>query len=281
MPEEEPILALPKLKEKFARENLMGMDPDLLEAVIRGRTYHTLNLTLCRIFQGLETALDTLGDTVKGLIDIWKERQLPMDQPDLKWIIRLLEIAEDLKQGKKPTIETELAKPFPKEELQAVEKVILTRRSVRNWTKNNVPRWMLEKLVQAAQWAPSSCNTQTVRIKIVDDEEGLKLFRKWPATRAKVIFVFCQDMRPYEFFPFIEVDNYRHDIGAAVQNMLLMAHALGLGAVCLTFVGKEQEMIRKHYNIPDYFKIATYVALGWPGESPLPPGRIKLEKAII
>lgn len=271
------------MKDKYARKNLMEMDPDLLRAIIRERTHHTLELQVYRILSGSEDIRDTLGNRVQSLMDIWKERGLPMDLPDLKWTLRLLVIAEDLKRGKKPTLGTELIKPFSKDELHAVEKAIFTRRSIRKWKQDDVPEWMVKKLVEAAQWAPSSCNTQTVRIKIIKDKEGLSLvFGDYNIKGAEIMFVFCQDMRPYEFYGGqIPTDNRNFDCGAAVQNMLLMAHALGLGAIWMTFSEKEKENIRKRYNIPQHYKISTYVALGWPDESPLAPGRIKPEEATI
>jgi nitroreductase len=66
-----------------------------------------------------------------------------------------------------------------------------------------------------------------------------------------------------------------------MQNMLLMAHALGLGAVWLTFVGNQQQAIRQRFRIPDYIDIVSYISIGWPAIEPLPPGRMELEAVLL
>ena len=60
-----------------------------------------------------------------------------------------------------------------------------------------------------------------------------------------------------------------------MQNMLLLAHALGLGAVWLTFTERQIAVIRDHFHVADYIDVVSYIGLGWPTVQPLAPGRME------
>jgi len=161
--------------------------------------------------------------------------------------------------------------------------LIRERRSVRFWDDRPVPRTMLEEMVQAGQWAPCACNLQTLRVLIVEEPEGAdaELF-KGEVSGAPAYLIVCQDRRAYEFYnTSVPEHNRGLDCGAAMQNMLLMAHALGLGAVWLTFVGEQRQAIRVRYRIPDYIDLMSYIAVGWPAVHPLPPGRMELQAVLL
>jgi nitroreductase len=67
-----------------------------------------------------------------------------------------------------------------------------------------------------------------------------------------------------------------------MQNMVLMAHALGLGACWLTFgqPGMRQRL-RDHFEVDDAIAIVTYLDLGYPAQTPMPPGRMALEEVVL
>jgi nitroreductase len=66
-----------------------------------------------------------------------------------------------------------------------------------------------------------------------------------------------------------------------MQNMVLQAHALGLGACWLTFRQAMKDRIRQRLNIPEDIEIITYFDVGFPAQAPMAPTRIKLKEAII
>ena len=268
--------------DRFSKENLMGLEPELLRAIIRERTHHTVEGVVYRALRGRISLRPDQGELVKRLLEVWKERGLPQDLPDLRWSAQLLSILEDLKRGETPEIETVLPKPLPDEEMRVVKRAVYGRRSIRSFTDEEVPFWMIERVVESGLQAPHACNLQTIRVVVVDDEEGLALFGKGEVVGAPVYLVICQDYRPYEFFK-NQIPDYNrgYDVGAAVQNMLLMANALGLGGVWLTYGERQAEKIRAHYNLPEHLHISTYVALGWPSDGVIPPKKIRVEEAII
>ena len=71
------------------------------------------------------------------------------------------------------------------------------------------------------------------------------------------------------------------DCGAAMQNMVLMAHALGLGGCWLTFRLDMIRRLREYFALDDEIEIMTYLDVGFPAETPMPPGRRALEETIL
>jgi nitroreductase len=261
---------------------MMSIESEVLRAIIRERAHHTVEGI---VYLALESRIEihpSHGALLKHLLDIWRERGLPLDPPDIQWAVRLLELLEDCRQERKPEAKLEYPRKMSDGELNTVDEIIYKRRSIRSFTDEDVPKQMIEKIVEAGLWAPSACNLQAVRALVVESEEGLSIFRKGEVGGAPIYVVICQDYRPYEFFENqIPLHNRDYDAGAAAQNMLLMAHALGLGAVWLTFSENQTQQIRELYRLPSYMHISTFIGLGWPSQGAIAPGRIRVKEAII
>ena len=88
--------------------------------------------------------------------------------------------------------------------------------------------------------------------------------------------------------PFVRIDEISRspvlkmlDAGAAGQNLVLAAHAYGLGACWLTFTSEEmKQRIRDYVTLPEYMRMTTYVDMGYPDQSPYPPQRISVDEAV-
>jgi nitroreductase len=61
--------------------------------------------------------------------------------------------------------------------------------------------------------------------------------------------------------------NFQHDFGAAAQNIMLVAHSIGIGSCWLSAIDRDQ--IRKVLNVPFEYEIDTLIALGYPKEKPM------------
>ena len=266
---------------RFSEQDYREMPPELLRAIIREHTHHRLEEPVYRWIHEGKAPPPGLGEGIRQLLNIWTERGLPEDGADLTWTRRLLTLAGELNAGAHPSLKTRAIRPFSRTERRAAEKLIFTRRSVRRWSNKAVPSALIEKVIEAGLWAPHACNLQTLRFLVVQDQEGLALFKKSEITGGNVRIVVCQDLRPYQSTAGVPEHNRLLDCGAAVQNMLLMAHALGLGAVWLTFSEPQVKQLRAHYQLPDYIAIQTYLALGWPAESPLRPGRLTVADVVL
>jgi len=161
--------------------------------------------------------------------------------------------------------------------------LVKTRRSIRKWKEKEVPDILIDKLIDAARWAPSSCNRQTCKFLIIHDEEKRKLIGNAViggvgfASKAPIHILVLVDVRPYHLpverhLPFL-------DAAAAIENMLLMAHSLGLGACWLnwTVSRKNEEKIRRINSIPEHMMPIALIALGYPDVVPKPPARKKIK----
>jgi nitroreductase len=243
---------------------------------MRERAHHVLEESLQEALLSGDLSAVRGVATVERLLRVCEAQGLPADGDDLRWVATMLDWA---KSGphQQPT------KEFTEEDVELVRHLIQDRRSVRFWDGRPVPRAMLEEMVRAGLWAPCACNLQTLRVLIVEEPGGAdaKLF-EGEVSGAPAYLLVCQDRRAYEFYrTSVPQHNRGLDCGAAMQNMLLMAHALGLGAVWLTFEGGQLEAIRERYRIPEHVDIISYIAVGWPTVYPLPPGRMEVEAVLL
>lgn len=260
----------------------MALEPEILRALIRERTHHTIEVLIYPIIYGRMRPPPRLGEEVKVLLDIWKERGLSLSDPDIIWAGRYLELAEAVRRGEVPKLDTEIVKPFGEGEMEVVKKLIFGRRSIRQWKKERVPDWMIDEIIKAGLAAPNACNLQCQRFLVLTDEESMSII-KGDVPLPPVKIVICQDMRIYEWMGFLESapQNIYFDAAAAADHMLLMAHALGLGGVWLTHTREQAERLRRHLGLPEYYRMDTHIAIGWPDEAPIKSARMPHEHAII
>lgn len=147
-----------------------------------------------------------------------------------------------------------------------VLEAIYGRRSVRRYTDEPVTREEVLEIIRAGSWAPSGLNNQPWRFAVVRDGEmrkalaGLTKYRHIVAGAPVSIAVFCDRAAMYN-------DTKDHQsVGACLQNMLLAAHALGLGAVWLGEILKSADQVRQLLELPKEMELMAVVALGRPAE---------------
>ena len=270
------------MTRSFNVEDFEHMDPDLLRAIIREKAHHTVEFPLYQALFAGQAPTPRMGEALRKLLDVWEARGLPTNKPDLQWCYTLLRLSEAFKAGERPEIDRDAQAVFSETERATVERVIRTRRSIRVWQNRPVPRLLIEQVIEAGLWAPHACNLQTLRFIILEGAAGHALFRSGEITGWANCIAVAQDMRIYERFT-ATVPEYNRDLdcGAGMQNMLLTAHSLGLGADWGTFAPGETEAIRAHFGIAEHFRLRTYLALGWPAQVSLPPGRISPQDAIL
>lgn len=147
--------------------------------------------------------------------------------------------------------------------METVE-AIASRRSVREFTGEPVAGAELDRLVEAARWAPSGLNNQPWRFMKVTDRETigglseLTRYRGVVAGASALIAVFLDSEAMY--------DRTRDlmSAGAAVQNMLLAAHDMGLGACWLGEILARRAEAEALLEAPDDLEMVALVALGRP-----------------
>jgi nitroreductase len=156
--------------------------------------------------------------------------------------------------------------------------VIRTRRSIRTFDDRMVPKSDIEKIVSVVNWAPASCNRQTVKVYIANSPE---IIQKCISTNngatclgdfIPCFISFCADLRPYEMPQ--EMTLPILDAALGIQNCCLVAHSLGIGMTLLNWTHHTDEqatLLRKIMGIPPYFRIIANAVLGYPAQgAPLP-----------
>ncbi len=146
---------------------------------------------------------------------------------------------------------------------------ILTRRSIRRYTGARVERDLLTTLVKAGMSAPSSRDTRHFCFVVIDDEvlvnklaDGLP-YAKMLLT-AKHAIVVASDLSLAHGGA--STDYWAQDCAAATENILLAAHALGLGA-CWTAAHPRPErvsFVQQTLGLPSNIMPLNVVAVGRP-----------------
>jgi nitroreductase len=184
---------------------------------------------------------------------------------------------------------------------------IKTRRSIRRYKSDPVDDKKIEAILEAGRWAPSWSNTQCWRFIVVRDPkikarvtETLLKFKlpdkeiPNPAINiintAPVLIVVCAEMGKSGGPPgrggggggaFItdKGDWFMFDSALAVQNMVLAAHALGLGTVILgTF---DAAQVEKALGVPRGYRVVTMFPVGVPDHEGKAPPRKELSEIVV
>lgn len=277
------------MKVDYAPENLMTVHPTTLRAMIIERTHHTVEIQFYEALAKGQSLSPRRGDNIRDMLAIWHERGLPMDPraTDWAWVHGLLDMAERLSKGEQIALSSFAWQPFDDAKREVSNQLVRQRRSVRHWSDEQVPDWMIDEILQAGLWAPHGCNLCSLRFLVIREENEPGLFRGSDIPGGPVHIVACQDRRVYYAQPGYMAHpdmlerNRLLDCGAAMQNMALMTHALELGGCWLTFRLDMVERLRERFQLDDDIEIVTYLDIGFPAETPMPPGRLDLEETVI
>ncbi len=157
---------------------------------------------------------------------------------------------------------------------------IQTRRSVRKYLDRPVPEALVQNILAAAMQAPSARNQQPWHFVVIDDRTMLgQIARFLPnagmAAEAPMAILVCADLA-LELTP----GYWMLDCAAATMNLLLAAHALGLGAVWTGVYPREPRMegLRRLVGLPEQVVPHSLVVLGFPGERPPADKRYRAER---
>ena len=195
--------------------------------------------------------------------------------------------------------------------------LITTRVSIRDYKPEPVPRDLQLRILEAARWAPSGDNFQPWRFILVEDQGtktrigeicvraavrsfgrdivGLqKRFAEVPEEKRKAIIEGLVTGRRFKFIAEAPTllavcadtsitSNYLQDVSAAIENMLLAAHGLGLGAcwIGLPLADEESEkQTEAALGISGNIKLVALVTVGYPSRVPKPRPRLPLKDLV-
>ncbi len=150
---------------------------------------------------------------------------------------------------------------------------IKSRRSIRKYLQKPLEFDKLTAIIEAGHYAPSAGNIQDWKFVLITDKGLIENIGKhcmeqyWMATAGAMICVVSNEEKCERQFGLRGKRLYTvQDNAAAIENMLLAAHALGLGAC---WVGAfDEEYIGNLLGIPDSCRPQAIITLGYPDEKP-------------
>ncbi len=157
---------------------------------------------------------------------------------------------------------------------------IYTRRAIRKYTDKNVSDEIIHKLLKAGMSGPSAVNEQPWHFIIVKDKELLKEIPKASqyaqmVKDAALAIIVCGNPTLQKIDGF-----WSQDCCIAAQNILLAAHALGLGAVWTAAYPLQDRVdnLQKLFGIPKTIIPLCVIPIGYPAEKKEPVDRFKKER---
>lgn len=171
--------------------------------------------------------------------------------------------------------------------------VVHKRRAIRKYKPDPVPREVLLRILDAANWAPSGINLQQWEFIMVTGNKkkelgesygkAAELFsRDWEEKRRQMFIEFARDYggAPVVIVALTEatdnpVDRKMHleSVSAAFQNLLLAACAEGLGTCWMTGPLQDEEAIRRILDISPEKEIVALTPIGYADMIAKPPPR--------
>lgn len=191
-----------------------------------------------------------------------------------------------------------------------LSEIIMERRSVRKYQEKDIPREVLQEILEKALWAPSGTNRQNWEIYVVKGEKKDKIIKNmvlaaeifkpslekmFPENIVKVTINFFKNIGGAPVILLVYIPRYTYDLrkdmgnkekydiehdrftsalsaAALVQNILLLAKEKGLGTCWMTAMKHVEDQINEEMGITD-MELASVIPIGYPDENPPAPRR--------
>jgi nitroreductase len=266
----------------LSEEKLMEIDEVEFRARMRERCHHTLEIPTYESAYFNTPLPAEQTQIIEKMLRVWERRGLPHDLVEYRFATTILGFARKRIAGEKVDLKAYEPKWLTEQEQEVFERVVYERRSVRQWDwKKHVSDELIDKVLKTGLWGPAGCNLQHIRYIVVREDVEPGLFEGSDVPGGPVHIVVLADERCQRANPLMPPNNFLFDCGAATQNIVLAAHAYGLGGCWLTFSEVMSKRFIEHYSIPDYLKLMTYVDIGWPDQSPCTVWRCGVDEAVI
>ncbi|MFO7901129.1 MAG: nitroreductase family protein [Planctomycetota bacterium] len=149
---------------------------------------------------------------------------------------------------------------------------IFARRSIRDYDAKDVDDTLVSDLLEAAMAAPSAVAKDPWEFVVVRDKDMLRRIAEGlpngkMLAKAAVGIVVCGDPNRVHDG---QLSYLLQDCAAAIENLLLAASMLGLGACWLGVHPREERVahVRSLLNVPEPVTPISVISIGWPAQSP-------------
>ena len=153
---------------------------------------------------------------------------------------------------------------------------IMSRRSIRNYKQQAVPREVLNQIMECGVNAPNAINRQSWEVRIVENSELQAQIKAAMAATGNERAEGCFYNAPV--WVFIAQDSAfpfsAYDCGLMAENMMLAANALGIGSVCLgspvRFIldSPQKDAVLEKLGFSDGYELCLCISMGYPNEKP-------------
>lgn len=163
---------------------------------------------------------------------------------------------------------------------------IRTRRSIRKYKDKPVPWDNIVEVLQAGKYAPFAGNIFNIKLIVVKKEDKRQAIAEacaqqyWMQDAPIHIVVVGEPEKAERYYGTRGARLYTiQGAAAAIENMLLTAHSLGLGAC---WVGAfDEEEIRRLCSLPEHVNVQAIVTIGYADEIPTAPPKYRIEHAMF
>ncbi len=194
---------------------------------------------------------------------------------------------------------------------------IAQRRSIRKYKKDDIEDHILYELLDYARLAPSACNSQPWRFKIIKDPETKQTlsqlaFNQKHIADAPVVIVCCAHIKDYvngsllgteelhnldmidaDFYKLVKyrtnglssvraenlVSEVSFSVTIAIEHIALGATALGLGSCWVKIA--DAKKIRELFGWDENLQYVSLLTLGYPAETPKPLRKLSLKEILL
>ncbi len=277
-------------------DDLSSKSNDELLSLMRHESHRIEKSVYNQILESKHSIYSQKWQTLAVIYQILKERDYPENEPTIVWSKKIYDTFSNLEEDF--IVKNSLpAQAFNPTSAQPFLEFLRSRRSVRVWAEQQPEGQVLLEIaysmIDAARWAPTSGNRQPWRFIILQNRQEKELLEKIKeehCINAPLLIFVGMDTRVYGALGREERGVFI-DSGAAIMQMVLLAHQCGLG-VCWNHFADDlinsREVNKKIYeNFAHKMGIAAYIspiaiiAIGVPKFIPPEPARMDIESLMI
>lgn len=197
------------------------------------------------------------------------------------------------------------------------KEAIEQRRSIRRFKPDPVPEEVIDALLDSARLAPSGCNAQPWRFKVVKDDEskhrlaqaaydqpfiaaapvvlvccadigaylegmvsGTEDLGRIGAVEERVVKIICAAADTMKTIPLEQVGpRIAMNVAIAVEHIALRALDFGLGSCWIRLIN--EQMVKRIFDWDDNLYVVALLPLGYPDEAPAPRMRRALAELLL